>query len=46
MDKRQKSGYDCNVAVRKFYTDRPDLFGSPGGQKTIAEHSAVTPRPT
>jgi hypothetical protein len=42
MNKRQKSGYDCNVAVRKFYTDRPDLFGSPGGQKTIAEHSEVT----
>jgi hypothetical protein len=42
MNKRQKSGYDCNVAVRKFYTDRPDLLGSPGGQKTIAEHSAVT----
>src|ERR1041385_6002035 len=42
MTKRQKSGYDCNVAVRKFYSDRPGLFGSPGGQKTIAEHSDVT----
>jgi len=42
MNKRQKSGYDCNVAVRKFYTDHPGLFGSPGAQKTIAEHSAVT----
>jgi len=42
MNKRRKSGYDCNVAVRKFYTDRPGLFGSPAGQKTIAEHSDVT----